>query len=286
MVFTCRHGGLPTTTASSNSARPQTSFSIRPHFSANGLMASTHTPRQVLKDRRPRQWRGNVWEQQIRHGCYVLTSLSVANAVRERSMCHNFAVCGLRAQHFANSALVRAEKLSKHISLTIWHAVSDYGVSGHPIHLIQWWQGGDSSWLYFKQNYLLSGYVITRFYCTVKCTVCWSILSIVLSWPVRLGVLWNLVQQCQCTYHTMHLLHLNHLTSLKHICKVPSHSVWATTREHFATRFRFVAHTECDSTRLLCSVRPKAEHWQSLLLQNEFPLLLWSPVCICPGYGG
>lgn len=62
----------------------------------------------------------------------MLTSLSVATAVWERSVCRSFAIYGLRAQHFADSMLVCIEKLRKYYALTVWHVLSDYG--GLPIH--------------------------------------------------------------------------------------------------------------------------------------------------------
>lgn len=56
------------------------------------------------------------------------------NCIRERSLRHNFTIYGLRAQHFPDSVLLRSKKWRKYCALTVWHVLSDYGLSGQPIH--------------------------------------------------------------------------------------------------------------------------------------------------------
>lgn len=71
---------------------------------------------------------------------------------------YDVAIYGLHA-HFVNSTLVCAEKWSKYYGLTAWHVGQYIRFNGD--------RAGDSSrLLYLNRNHLLSGYVLTRFYCS------------------------------------------------------------------------------------------------------------------------
>lgn len=119
---------------------------------------STHAPRLIWKGHHPlTTWKcQKLWEQETHHGRHVLMSLW-RQLQSVKGPCAAISLSMVCAQDISPiSCFYVPKKWSKYYTLTIWHAVSDYGIiCGQPIQEVQWLQGGGSITAIFKPELLI-----------------------------------------------------------------------------------------------------------------------------------